>query len=748
MSKPAAYRPFNKVLSLNGRGRDRSPGLRILGECRDRFLEHLSRWLRDVAPSVSEELFVLADATRERREQTRYLDLRAAIEKDWDSLLETFRRDLIAEAERCQNQTNPPAGGSAQPPDRPDFHGLELLDDEDLAKHIVIREFAAQLGESCDAELYALNRRVAALLGQDDVAENANPLAPPVVCRALSNACATLVADGETQLLLLRRLERHLHLALPPIYQQLNAELIERGILPDFKRSYQRSTTATPPGPSPTAPGNATGSVSASIDEGILSTLQRLAQARVGRTSASAAAPPIPAEATGASFQFDTTINQLLLASLDELQHAPANAPGEAIINQVRQIRDSPNAQQVDGLAAVTIDIVAMLFDFIFDDAHIPVAVKALLSRLQIPVLKVAMQTPSFFADRQHPTRRFLGSISGISIRWGGTVDENDPFYRKLGELVERIQAEFQSDVAIFGTALAELESFVSERQNEEDRTALTAANIVNLREQQNASWARAQRAVDGARTAPGRPKLIDNFLAEHWLGVLQASALSDDASAWQTAEQTMNDLVWSVTPKTRPDDRLKLITLLPGMLARLNRGLASANTSVGQCSDFFDRLLPYHAAALKGEVPALAPAIPADDEEPNVAALFTPAAEGDLLMTRSTDDGVEVEEVILVGASPIWRADDRETYRQVSELKRGDWVEFGDDGTGKRERLNWISPQRGILLFSNHQSAKAISIAPDALARQIRDGKARIVRDEAIFERALSGALESVNAA
>ena len=204
-----------------------------------------------------------------------------------------------------------------------------------------------------------------------------------------------------------------------------------------------------------------------------------------------------------------------------------------------------------------------------------------------------------------------------------------------------------------------------------------------------------------------------------------------------------MNDLIWSVAPKTRPDDRLKLISLLPSLLARLNQGLASVNTRAEQSNAFFDRLLPYHAAALKGETPP--PPAPHNDEEPNVAALFTPAADGDLLITRSSDDGVEVEEVMLVGASPIWRADDREIYRQVSELKRGDWVEFGE---GKRERLNWISPQRGILLFSNHQSAKAISIAPDALARQIRDGAARIVRDEEIFERALSGALDSVNAA
>ena len=117
--------------------------------------------------------------------------------------------------------------------------------------------------------------------------------------------------------------------------------------------------------------------------------------------------------------------------------------------------------------------------------------------------------------------------------------------------------------------------------------------------------------------------------------------------------------------------------------------------------------------------------------------------------ITRSVDNGIEVEEVVLVGAGPIWRADEREIYRQVNELKRGDWVEFCDaEGNKNRERLNWISPQRGILLFSNHRSAKAISIAPEALVRQIRDGNATILLEEAIFERALSGALESISAA
>ena len=156
--------------------------------------------------------------------------------------------------------------------------------------------------------------------------------------------------------------------------------------------------------------------------------------------------------------------------------------------------------------------------------------------------------------------------------------------------------------------------------------------------------------------------------------------------------------------------------------------------------------MVKLHSAALKGEVSeqALPPPPPAA-EQPGA---ILPLDEGDLLVTRTIDNGVQVEEIILVGASPVWRPDDRDIFQRVNDLRRGDWVEFVDDeGNSNRERLNWISPQRGILLFSNHRSAKAISITPDALARQIRNGKALIVEDDVIFDRALNGALESLSA-
>ena len=758
----------NRVVSLNGLGPGRSPGHRILNECRDQLVSELCLWLRDIAAPVSEELFVLADSTRERLQQTRYLDLRAEIEKDWSHLVETFRRDLSTEAERCQNKDAENGGNRESTLEIPDFEGLQLLADDDLSEHIVIREFSAQLCESCDEELYTLDRRVATLFGLDELPDNANPLAPPVICRALSDACATFGSGSEERLILLRRLERHLHLGLPPIYKEINAYLIERGILPDLKRNYRKTPSATETSSAPAFGAQPTGSGATGATpiaaEGILDALQRLAQARtsqmqtpIGGTFSDTGTPSggafnaAPGNAGGGQqgVMLDAaTVNQLLLASLNEMQHAPLGETGGAIVNQVRIVRDSEGAKQVSGLEAVTIDIVAMLFDFIFEDAHIPVAIKALISRLQIPVLKVVMLDPGFFADRQHPARRFLGSISGISIRWGSSVDETDPLYNKLAELIERIQAEFENDVEVFGTALTELEAFVDEREGEEDNTALTAANIVIQREQEAEGWERAQRAIKTFREENTLPALLDSFLSEFWVGVLQAIAAKDsnDESAWNAAKQLMADLAWSIEPKKAPADRLRLVSLLPQLLGQLNKGLDSIDAEAGARSAFLDALMKLHSTALKGEAPVAEAAPAAEAAAP--ATSPSPSEEGDLLVTRSIDNGVEVEEVILVGASPIWRADDREISRQVSGLRRGDWVEFRDEeGNTNRERLNWISPQRGILLFSNHRSSKAISIAPDALARQIRDGKAAIVCEEQIFERALSGALESINA-
>ena len=78
---------------------------------------------------------------------------------------------------------------------------------------------------------------------------------------------------------------------------------------------------------------------------------------------------------------------------------------------------------QMGQMDTVTLDIVAMLFDQIFGDPRIPAAMKALIGRLQIPMLKVAILDKSFFAKKAHPARHMLDTLGELSVGLGEGFD-------------------------------------------------------------------------------------------------------------------------------------------------------------------------------------------------------------------------------------------------------------------------------------------------------------------------------------
>ena len=58
----------------------------------------------------------------------------------------------------------------------------------------------------------------------------------------------------------------------------------------------------------------------------------------------------------------------------------------------LRQREQDHGPEKVTDTDADVINLVAMLFDFILDDDNLPIPVKALVGRLQIPLLKVAIE--------------------------------------------------------------------------------------------------------------------------------------------------------------------------------------------------------------------------------------------------------------------------------------------------------------------------------------------------------------------
>jgi hypothetical protein len=107
----------------------------------------------------------------------------------------------------------------------------------------------------------------------------------------------------------------------------------------------------------------------------------------------------------------------------------------------------------------------------------------------------------------------------------------------------------------------------------------------------------------------------------------------------------------------------------------------------------------------------------------------------------------LQVEEIRLK-AGPI-----RNVFTRTgiwTNLQRGTWVEFmRPDNASSRARLTWISPNKGVYLFTNPLSgAVAVSISPEALAEQMRLGEARIITDSPLVERAVDSMIENLRKA
>jgi hypothetical protein len=287
------------------------------------------------------------------------------------------------------------------------------------------------------------------------------------------------------------------------------------------------------------------------------------------------------------------------------------------------------------------------------------------------------------------------------------------------------------------------------------------------------------------ARARAGQmPKAVLKFVAQQWfqLLLLAHAKRGKDAEAWKTAIETMDQLIWSVGPKPSLEDRRKLAALLPGLLKRLASGMQIIGTSEPTRTRFFADLLKLHTevmggALTRGSLPAAAP--PASGGEASAqppAASRAPPPEH--AASRSADAGsgpsgpgesepqggedalsldfttvtiknpfgdgeVEVDEVELPnlpGAPAVAVKEGDEYSRLASTLEEGTWLEFRNEKERHQVKLSYVSPFKSAYLFVNRQGQTVGEYALYELAAELRTGRAVVMGEVPLFDRAMSG--------
>jgi hypothetical protein len=776
------------VVAFNQSRRTAGPGgNRVLDDSGELAANRLVEALGAALEICGKELHRLAAQTHHHEMSLLYLQGMEFL-RDHASAIEIgFRQTYFKEFKRsCRKGLT-----AATPTDRPDMQ-LSLMEPDDLEETLAVNNLANALHNACGEELFGLNQRMGVLLDQRDLSSEDNPLGPEAIARAILDTFKEQGCGLKDRLVLVSMLNKHLPERVKAVYQTLNRFLVDKGVLPAIRVGLRKGPKANDSGAGERA--EAGGPLQ---NPDLLTVLQQLLAASgggsgapmagvpvlgggaggfpaAGATLPASVAPPLPAGAAVTTTPvFVHTLTRLQRGQTEglDLQGLDAAQLGDGQINVLRQIRNAGVAAGMGQVDAMTLDIVALIFDYILDDRRVPDAMKALIGRLQIPVLKVAMLDRNFFSQKTHPARRLLDTLAEVSMGWDAEEGHESGLYRKVDEIVQRILNEFDDELAVFQAALDDLDAYLAEEKRQIDHITARGAQLLYTREQREIAEVVAYDAIHTQLFGHPAPALIQAFLHGTWRQLLVRiySQSGEDSEAWREAVQTMSDLLWSVAPKTSAEERRLLVQRLPGLLKRLSDGFKALSTEQAEQDRFFAALVKCHAEAVKSGMRGPTAETATEADPGPVAEVPPPSHEpADFEEVPVLDEAVEVAPSVLqeVAALPLvsqhgdteeitltdvsWLAGGEPEGDQddalLRRLKRGSWIEYQqEDGHPARAKLAWISPMKGIYLFTNRLGQRAMSISAAGLAAKLRDGQIQLLDSVPLMDRAVDALLSKL---
>jgi len=415
--------------------------------------------------------------------------------------------------------------------------------------------------------------------------------------------------------------------------------------------------------------------------------------------------------------------------------------------NVLRDLQESALGKKTTQLESMTIELVAMLFDFIFETKDLPDGIKALLARLQIPVLKAAMLDGAFFAKKSHPSRLLVNALAEAGRGWSPAMGADDPLYLHIDALVHRILDGFTDNLEIFDEAREKLEKFLAEEEKAAEANIESTAEEINDLDRRQVAASVVKSEIERRIEMYPVPQFLAAFLRQHWRATLEDVYLrqGQESDAWEQSLAMLEDLVWSVQPKRSREDRQHLVALLPSLLKRLSVALQDLPGMQPERDRFMANLVEAHAASVKPSVGAAALATAAVAEQAKAEAELAKAAGDEAKAAQAEERAAAMTQAEPAPVEEAPEVIDDEFLEIAQSLERGTWIEFeSEDGQLAFAKLAWISPLRGTYLFTNRQGLKALSMSADELAERFRSDRARVVEAEPLIDRAFGSVLAS----
>lgn len=690
---------------------------RVLALMSDDLARRLERMLAD----YEEQLFRHAEQARNPSQQSTHFETLRSVRVNRADLIPRFLHELERTLSGIRRpviktvETQRPVAG---------FGHLRLVDDEVVTEAGALRAMSVRHEARCSLPLLLLGQRFGVLAGSPAFEAEQLPVGPQQLARILAEASHVLQISQEARLELFQCFDSHVLGGYASLVEALNSLLAQEGVLPNLSYVPLRTRAISP------------GAAAASAQ-----------RAPAGQRAAAPAAPALQRPHTGwmgdreASSDRDEDgvtfpLLQELLAGRSGLigklrpdvtpalrqQMSPDDVQAALDAQQIQQARSMRTG--ASGLSdlrqallahgrhkygeAITlsqddsdaIELLGMLYAELARDVHRESTSSSLLERLQVPLLRVALQDRGFFAGAHHPARQLLNAVAESGASWLADDERDSLLEEHLKRAVDHVVEHYRGDAAVFATANRPLEDHLQTMARKAEVSERRHIEAARGKEKLEVSKRRAQQVLRDIVDGRVLPRFIQALLEQAWTDVLTLTLLrnGEDSDTWQRQRDDTREIVAASCDG---------IAVPTGLEQRVVQSLGLVGYHGEDATMIASRLCANRASV-------------SDD----------PASRTELaakLKARTRlGDHAKAD-----GPPPPPRDETEEAcYQQLTQLPFGTWFEFvtNQQGDVVRRRLAWFSSVTDNALFVNQRGQRVDDQTLDGLARTMARNQARVV--------------------
>ena len=656
---------------------------------------------------------------------------------------------------------------------------LSLVDDDTIEHEIISSKLALSMMDRASWEFTDLRSRMNKLEARDEFDTN-DVLRPHVFARIVTASwrAAGLSLDAWRQLQGV--LHEELALFAEEGYHETNRFLLERHVLPeiDLRPFIRRARGSHTGGFAQSGSGGASGfaasggadsrgggvgdetrmmtragSLARGADhaEAVLGRLNRLVGRQLPGFGVTQQDRPVMT-APRLKNAIDEA-QQGVARRLETAEHQRTVAGGHvstpALLEELNQRKQALKQAATTPVERATIEIVALLFQSILTEERIASAMRVWFARLQMPVLRVAVSEPDFFATIDHPARRLIDRMGSCVMGFDATSRAvGDILEKEIKRIVQVVEAYPDTGRRVFQTVLVEFEKFLEhyfKNENEASRKGVSLAQQVEQRETLAIQYTiELRKMLNEVPVQEG----VREFLFHVWADVLAMTAVKagNQSDATREMKRAAADLIWSAGAKVSREERAEVIRRLPPLLKTLREGMDHAGVPADKQDEHIQRLNNSLAAAFTAKTAA----IPHERLEELMVRLETleellPEADDleideSMVHDLSGYESSELEVVSEGGSMPT-----PAMIAWARELQVGSWYMLDYRSRNEPMQLAWQGMRRQLSLFVSPQG-RGVLFQQNRLAAFLQAGLLVPAQDESLTVRATRSAMAKLD--